>query len=210
MTTPTNRIPIEEADLPTLKHFAETLLGIDVKDGTNLSQLRAKIGKAAPELKDVPPIPAPPAPVVQQAAPAEEQAPAIVPARIDPPATAAKLKMMHQANDPRCEVKIAKSAEKHRSKDVTLSINGVTCRLQRGVWIDVPYRIYECLNNAVERVQVPGDEINPMTGEPYYVWEQVHSYPFEARKLPDDDALKAWHDAVDDGFQQPAATAQAA
>lgn len=211
MTTPINRIPIDEADLATLKHFAETLLGIEVKDGTNASQLRAKITKAAPDLKDVPPIPAPPAPVVQQAAPvAEQEAVGVVPARIDPKTTPAKLKIMHQVNDPRCEVKVNKTADKHRSKDVTLMVNGVQTRMQRGVWVDVPYRIYEALNNAVERVQVPGDEINQATGEPLYVWEEVPSYPFEVRNLPDEATLKAWHAAVDDGFQQPAATAQAA
>ena len=172
----TNRIPLDDADLATLKHFAELALGIEIKDGTNSSQIRAKIKKAMPDLKDVPAIPAPPPPVVQAQANAGDEeapiqfndlgeAPSVRPAAVSRPASAA---LLHQVNDPRVEITIAKTAEKHRSKDVTVAVNGVTCRMKRGERINVPYRVYEALKNAIEKIQVETDEINPATGSPYY------------------------------------------
>lgn len=214
----TNRIPLDDADLATLKHFAELALGIEIKDGTNSSQIRAKIKKAMPDLKDVPPIPAPPAPVVQQVAQAsgdEEapivynelgEAPSVRPAAISRPATAA---LLHQVNDPRVEITIAKTAEKHRSKDVTVAVNGVTCRMKRGERINVPYRVYEALKNAIEKIQVETDEINPATGSPYYTYEEVQSYPFTVHRMPSDDEIAAWHKKTDEGFQ-PATRASTA
>lgn len=193
--TDTKRIPIDEAEFSDLKAFAELALGLEVKTGTNASQLRAKIMTAMPGIVDVPAAAAPPPPVVAEG---------------DPPArrviTAVEEEAMHlmdQANDPRVELTINKTDDKRRAKDVTMSVNGVTVRIQRGKRVSVPYRVYSVLNNAIEKQPVPTDDVNPLTGEYIMGWEDVHSYPFQIHSMPDEKDIKAWLAATSDKFQQP-------
>jgi hypothetical protein len=201
------RIPLADADMPTLKHFAETLLGIEVKTGTNAAQLRGKISAAAPELKDVPALPKPPEPMVMAApppapapaeyVPVEGENPALRPAAISRPASQA---LMHPNLDPKVRIKIHKTDDKRRSKEVTVSVNGAVWRMQRGVEIDVPYRVYLALDNAKEKAAVETDDLNPVTKEPIMGWEEIHSYPFTVRQMPSDEEIDAWEIATGSGF----------
>jgi len=218
------RIPIEDADLPTLKHFAELALGLEVKPGTNAHSLRGKIKTAMPDIKDVPPIPKAPEPVVQmpQQEPMHVQAPfvpdpaapivdgenpAARPAAVSRPASAA---LMHPNQDPKVTLKIHKTDDKRRSKDVTVGVNGVVWRMKRGEVINVPYRVYLALQNAKEKAAVELDEINPLTGTPKMGWEEIHSYPFEVHKMPSDEEIAAWEVATGSGFAASPAVAAAA
>ena len=204
-TKPT-RIPVQDADLATLKHFAESFLGIEIKPGTNAAQVRGMIGKAAPELKDVPPLPAPPAPIVQAIMPrpvqqpvGEGEDPIARPAAVSLPASE---ELLHSSHDPKVEIMIAATNDKARPKDVTVGVNGDIFRIQRGKRVEVPYRVYLALEDAKERAPVPDPTgaTNPFTGDPIMVWEEVHSYPFSTFKMPSDDEVRAWHERTGGGF----------
>ena len=211
----TKRIPIDDADAATLKHFAEMALGIEVKLGTNAASLRAKIRAAMPDVKDVPALPPEPKPVVmpeQQAV--HVQTPFIPPinqgnsAEIERPAAVsrpASQALMHPRLDPKVTIEIARTDDKRRAKEVTVSVNGNVWRMQRGQKIDVPYRVYLALLNAKEKAAVETDEINPITGMPVVSWEEVYSYPFSVHKMPSDEEVAAWEAATGSGFAQQAA-----
>ena len=210
MSEEPTRIPIDEADFADLKHFA-TLLGIEVKHGTNAAQLRAKIAACAPDVKDVP-RPTPPAPPVvaqpdpatqpasepAQAWPVDGEDPARRPAAVSRPASRA---LLSHLNDPRVRIRINKTDDKRRARDVFVSVNGVTLGMQRGVEIDIPYRFYLALEHAKEKNAVETDEINPLTGQPVMSWEEVYSYPFMVLAMPSKEEIEAWHEATKDGFQ---------
>lgn len=214
MTDAPKRIPIADADLPTLKAFAEAFLGIEVKPGTNSASLRGAIAKAAPDLKDVPALP--PVPVFT---PAQAQAVAPMPSMVaaanaaagegqaERPAAVslpASAELAHASRDPKVRLKVLKTDDKRRARDVTIAVNGDVYRLQRGVEVEVPYRVYLALRDAVERAAVPTDEINPFTGEPIMGWEDVLSYPFEIRAMPSDEDIAHWHAATGAGFKAAA------
>jgi type IV secretory pathway VirB10-like protein len=208
------RIKIEDAQLPELKHFATLALGVEVKPGTNATQLRAMILKVMPDCKDVPPVPATPEPIVRVAdtppappaipanyVPVEGEDPAKRPAAISLPASR---ELVHSSLDPKVRIVIQKTDDKKRPKDVTICVNGEVTRIQRGQEVDVPYRVFEALLNAKERAAVPGDEINPFTQEPIMVWEDVYSYPFSVIQYPPADEVAAWKAASGAGFKNAA------
>lgn len=217
-----NRIKIDEADAATLRHFAEVMLGLEVKTGTNATQIRAKIKQAAPDLDTVPALPSAPPPVVQPGDVAQPQViekivyidrPAQTaaqeqaterPAAISRPASR---ELTHASLDPKVKIRIDKTDDKRRAKDVTIGVNGDITQIQRGHWVEVPYRVYLALLNAVEHAAVPDPErINPVTGEPIMVWEPVQSYPFQVDNstLPTPEQIAAWDDAVGSGFKNVA------
>lgn len=220
-----NRIKLNEADAATLRHYAEVSLGLEVKTGTNANQLRAKIKQAEPDCEYVPTLPGKPAPIVQQAPEQPQVVERIVekivylerPAQTDaqmqtterPAAVSrpASRELMHPSMDPKVRVRVPKTDDKRRPKDVTLGVNGDIYRMQRGQWVDLPYRFYLALEDAVERAAVPDPErINPVTGEPLMVWEEVHSYPFEVdrTRFPSDAEIAAWEEATGSGFKNVA------
>jgi len=222
METP-NRVKIEDADVATLRHFAEVMMGLEIKPGTNAPQMRSKIKQAYPDLDTIPAIPAAPAPVVQQGDPTPPiqyvekivymERPAQTdaqmqaterPAAISRPASR---ELQHASLDMKVRVKIPKTDDKRRAKDVTLGVNGDIYRMQRGVWVDLPYRFYLCLVDAVEHAAVPDPEkINPITGEPIMIWEPVQSYPYQVdtTTLPSDEQVAAWEEATGSGFKNVA------
>lgn len=213
MTEPAKRIPIQDADIKTLKHFAEVQLGLDVPFGSNSRSVISKIKAAMPDCEDVPVLPEPPEPIVViQAAPAPEPAPVpfVVPEGEDPlkrpaaisrPASGA---LAHASLDPKVTIEVAKTADKSRAHDVTISVNGDVTRLQRGVKVDVPYRVYLALKNAIEKQAIETDQVNPFTGQPIMSWEDVQSYPFQVHSMPSDEAIAAWEAATGDGFKNAA------
>lgn len=220
-----NRIKLDEADAATLRHYAEVSLGLEVKTGTNANQLRAKIKQAEPDCEYVPNLPGKPAPIVQQAPEQPQVVERIVekivyverpaqtdaqmqsterPAAVSRPASAA---LQHASLDPKVKLKVPKTDDKRRPKDVTVGVNGDIYRIQRGPWVEVPYRVFLALDNAIERAAVPDPErINPITGEPIMVWEEVHSYPFEVDRtcFPSEAEIAAWEEATGSGFKNVA------
>lgn len=220
-TTPA-RVPLEEADYATLKQFAGTMLGLEIKNGTNAAQVKAKILSVMPECKDVPAIVAPPEPIVRvvevPAAPAAAPAPVVAaipadyvpvegedptkrPAAISRPASN---ELIHASLDPKVKLVIAKTDDKKRAREVTICVNGDVTRIQRGHEVNVPYRVYLALLNAKEKAAVPGDDINPVTGDPIMVWEEVYSYPFSVHAMPSAEEIAAWEAATGSGFKNVA------
>ncbi len=216
------RIPIDDADLPTLKHFAETALGLDIRHGTNATTVRTKIRQAIPDIKDVPPLAPAPAPIVAPAAPvigaigpapeiveraiaagydAATENPAVRPAAVSRPATMA---LRNPKLDPKVTLTVNRTDDKRRAREVTVEVNGYTWRMQRGVKIELPYRAYLALDAAQEKVLVETDETNPITGLPVMDWQEQHSYPFMVHSMPSAEEIAAWHAATGDGFANAA------
>lgn len=208
----TPRIPLEDADAKTLTAFAELTLGIEVKQGTNAAQLRAKIQQAMPSIKDVPALPepaprvavheAPPPPSAPAGyVPVEGENPASRPAAISFPPSEA---LLHPERDPKVKIRVHKTADKTRPRDVTIQNNGYVVRLRRGEVVDVPLRVYFTLMDAKEMARVDTDETHPITGMPIWSWEEVPSYPFEVLAMPSAEEIAAWQAATSSGFQKGA------
>lgn len=170
-------VTVEEADFPTLKHHAEVNLGLEVKHGTNAATLRKAILNAAPGTVEIPALESAKAP-----------APAPMPEGV-------KYHINNPGLDPKVELSIAKTADPTRDKNWTVSVNGYTWRGQRGVRIELPYRAYRALENAIEKQAVLQDEEGPM-GVPLYEYEEVYSYPFTVHRMPSDEEIAAWHKAT--------------
>lgn len=206
-TTPTKpgRVAIDEADFPSLKHFAEVALGLEIAKGTNGPQIRAKIRTVMPTALDIPvyvePVAAPaPAPVAPQDL-GGPVAPANRPAAVEQPPSGA---LIHSSKDPKVSIEIQKTSDKTRARDVTVSVNGEVFRMQRGVKVDVPYRVYLALLNAMENAAVETDQIHPQSGLPIMEWQEVYSYPFVVHALPSKEEVAAWEEATGSGFQATA------
>lgn len=208
-----DRVKIDEADFSVLKHFATVILGLEIKEGTNASQIRAKIRTAMPSTDTIPLPPPPPEPIVQPATishplvqaalanPVEDENPLVRPAAVSLPAST---ELMHASKDPKVGLRFHKTDDKRRSRDVTIGVNGDIYRCQRGVDVKVPYRVYLAVLDAKEHVAVDSDQINPVTGEPLKVWEEVYSYPFTVNSMPSDAEIAAWHERTGSGFQKAA------
>lgn len=214
METP-KMIPLDEADIASLRNFATVHLGLEVAAGTNGPQLRGKILKADPNVTDIPafipegagvPRAAPPAkPVVAGAV-----RPAITangePVDMEPDASPAGWASgvgdpMHHSHDPKITISIARTDDKRRTKDVTVQVNGVTFQIMREKEVPVPYRVYLALKDAMEDAAVDGDEINPVTLEPIKVWAKVPSYPFSVIEKPPQAEIDAWMERTARDFQ---------
>ncbi|MBF5091918.1 hypothetical protein F1640_18355 [Novosphingobium sp. NBM11] len=213
-TTPKpDRVKIDDAEFETLKHFATVILGIEIKDGTNGAQIRAKIRAAMPNADTIPLPPPPPEPIVppvaltnpivQQALanPVKDENPLARPAAVSLPASA---ELQHASRDPKVGIRFHKTDDKRRSRDVTIGVNGDIYRCQRGVDVKIPYRVYLAVLDAKEHIAVDSDEINPATGEPFKVWEEVYSYPFTVNSMPSDAEINDWLARTGAGFKNAA------
>jgi hypothetical protein len=204
------RIAIADAEAKELKAFAEMMLGIEIAHGTNAAQMRVKIQKVAPDLKEIPVLTAPPAaapaPIMVQTA---ADVPAMVrsitgetpetrPAAVSRPPSA---ELLHQSFDPKVELEVLKSSDKYRPRVATVQVNGIVTQIERGVKVEVPYRVYLALMDARENISVETDQINPATGDPVREWQEVLSYPFLVHSMPSKEEIAEWHRKVDDGFQ---------
>lgn len=214
-----DRVKIDEAEFETLKYFATVILGIEIKDGTNGAQIRAKIRAAMPNADTIPLPPPPPEPIVQPspiaqqdklnhpivqqalANPVPDENPLARPAAVSLPASA---ELQHASRDPKVGIRFHKTDDKRRSRDVTIGVNGDIYRCQRGVDVKIPYRVYLAVLDAKEHIAVDSDEINPATGEPLKVWEEVYSYPFTIHSMPSDDEINDWLARTGAGFKNAA------
>lgn len=174
-------VPLDDADYASLKAYAEVQLGIEVKRGMNSGAIRAKIKTVDPDVTHIPGFaesePAPSAP----AAPTKAKAAGPVPYDL------------HNPNlDPKVKLRIQKTAELFRAREVTVNVNDKVWRMKRGEIVEVPYRVYIALNNAIESRAVDTGEPNKF-GMPQYDYQQVHSYPFDVLEEPDPAEVERWH-----------------
>lgn len=205
-------VAIDEADIASLRNFATVHLGLEIKPGTNGAQIRGIIAKADNTVSEIPvfipegagtPRQAPPTapattgavrnPVTADGAPVEQERSASMASDIADP--------MHHSHDPKITINISRTDDKRRTKDVTVSVNGVAFVIHRDKDVRVPYRVYLALKDAMEDAAVDGDEINPVTGDPIKVWTKVPSYPFSVIEWPDKSEIEAWKERTSRTFQ---------
>jgi len=206
-------VTLDEADIASLRHHATVMMGLEIKPGTNGSQIRGMIQKADASV-DLIPVYVPEGPgVPRDAAPAKP----IVSGAVRPGITAngepveaapastgwasSVADPMHHSHDPRVVISISRTDDKRRTKDVTVQVNGVTFIIQREKEIAVPYRVYLALRDALENAAVDGDEFNPVTGDAIKVWAKVPSYPFSVIEKPPQAEVDAWLERTSREFQ---------
>lgn len=186
------RIPIEKASNKELHEYATLFLGIEVKAGANNATLIAKILEVQPDAKDVVVADAP-APAVVPVADVARSQPAI-----DLSAARGPGSSFH--NDPRVKILINKEEKPGGDLDVQVGVNGTTFVIQRGVWVEVPYRVIEALQLAIQTIYDPVSD--PSTGKIVAVPRDVPSYPVQVDTMtvPSPEAIAAWRQRTDSVF----------
>jgi hypothetical protein len=179
---------IKAADL---RWYAENVLGLtDISKHNSGPQLLAKIRAASPDLEQIE-VPANLGEAIVNGKPESEllQVGAIA-------ADGDAVEVTdHYRFDPRVELQIATTSDKTKSKDVFVGVNGVMWVLHRGARMEVPYRVYEALNNGVEST-LEQTGVDPMTSRPIYESTESHSYPHSIFKMPSEDAVNEWRERV--------------
>jgi hypothetical protein len=181
MTEDTPMIALDDADFASLKAYAEVQLGLEIKTGMNGATIRAKIKTVAPETTHIP------GKVVAESAhaPAPVAAPKVK-------AEVIRYDLNNPNADPKAVIKIHKTADGMRARDVTVSVNHNVWQMQRGVDVTIPYRVLLALRNAVEMRPVLTGETNQF-GMPEYEYQEVISYPFDTIELPTKEEIERWH-----------------
>lgn len=188
-------VKIEEAKNADLLHYAGTVLGLDVKRGQSNTHLIGLIQSAKPGLDEIPLPPKGPEPMDLDSAAAAE-----IPAPPSPELVTRGSRsgaLQHYSKDPKVRLRVEQTTDKTRAKDVTVAPNGDVFRWQRGVDVSVPYRVYLALRDAKEMEAVETGEINPISGLPKKVWQEVQSYPFTILQMPSEEEIAAFHKATD-------------
>lgn len=180
-------IKIEDATNKQLLDFCAVILGLEVKQGMSNAQLIAKIDRAAPGTTEIQ--------VVEEGALAPTPAPEQFVGRPVPEQKTTggggKVPLSSHHADPKIEVMIPSSREPGGDRDVEVSVNGFPWQIKRDVWVPVPYRVYEALENARETTyelvqsEYPG-------APPKKVPRDNYSYPFNTRNAPSQETLDAW------------------
>lgn len=179
------KIPLDDANRDQLFHFARAMLNLDVNDKCNNATLRAKILAASPGTTHIF-VPHTMATVIEQA-PAAAAA-----AQVEAKASTGKLST-HFRDDPKVRLMVQETTELTRAKDVQVAVQGDVIIIRRGTEVDIPYRFYLALKDAVEQVARDTDEINPQTGLPIKEWVERHSYPFSVFSMPSQTEIDAWN-----------------
>ena len=204
----TVKVPIADAKFPELKKYAEEMLGIDVPVATSRPKLLALIEATAPGTSEVPvdreeaapPPVAAVAAAVAAAVPAiaaDEGAKPINPAAAEVSLGDGMIGLSHH-QDPRVELIIPATKDAGGTRDVQVGVNGVAFLIQRGKRVEVPYRVYEALDHAVETAYELVQE-RP-TDKPDLVPHDAHSYSFSVTRLPPPEEVAAWRERVKDQF----------
>lgn len=201
-------IPIEQATAAQLRAFGEIHLGLEIPRTLNAATALAKIKQADPARTEI--TIEDPTPAASIASPAQVAAmQAQVPLAAEPAVLKAGGAMIHFTADPKVKLRVQKTGDATRAKDVTIGVNGDVWRLQRGQDVEVPYRVYLALENAKEHQAVETGELNAM-GVAAKEWQEVYSYPFQVIEMPSKEAIAEWHARTDNAVSSPYAPAKAA
>lgn len=174
---------IDEATPEELKAYAIQFLGIPIDDTDTDATVLAKVRSAnegdiiwiAPQQQTDQTGSAPPAP--------------------DDVATGSGLMGGLGRGDPKVQLTI--HAEERdgvvntRHKEV--GVNGVVWLIKRGVSVEVPYRVYLVLQNAIRDNQTHDLEGN-------MIHQNVHSVPFSVERMPSQAEIDAWEARTRDQF----------
>ena len=189
---PQKKIPMESATVAQLKDFAETMLGIKVPGNIGKMTL---ISKIRPAWKD-------PDIVVDEddnrhlenAAAAAVGAAGDAARIVDDVELIAatertgsnKIKVFGSKIDPRILLRINPNDSPGGDRPVFVSVNNVGILLPRDETIEIAYRYFEVLKNAVKTVAEEnrdGEDLN---------FRAVRSYPYEVLRWPDPAEVNDW------------------
>lgn len=190
MTTKT-KVSIADASAAQLRWYANTVLGLDeIKKGTSAANIIGKIHAVSPNLAEIE-VPED----LAEDAPAQAVSPkgvtmADVKSASDIPAGRPG---QHFRFDPKVTLEVNRTNDKRRAKRVFVTCNGDTIEIQRGVPVQIPYRFYLVMLDAVEKVSIELDEINPVTGLPLRQWVEQQSYDFNVKAMPSQEEIDAWY-----------------
>ena len=107
-------------------------------------------------------------------------------------AGAERMLLTSAKDDPRVVLNIQKVRVGNdvSNADVNVGVNGTIYQMKTGVSLDVPYRVWEALNNA-RREEITHDD----QGEVVSAW--VHAYPFNVEESPAKSAVAEWRAKTD-------------
>lgn len=190
-------IHIDQASAAQLRFYAETVLGLEIPKLANAGQVRAKIEAAAPGTiaisveGDAPESPAQAA-AVERSAVARAHMPKpqekIEDVRSRVHGLSAKQAAAHH-HDPKIGIYMQVGNEKGGERDVPVNVNGVQFLIRRGEWVEVPYRVFEALQVAVQTMFEPvPDEQGRTVATP----RDVFSYNFSTRNAPSEAEIAEW------------------
>ena len=162
-------VPWDEATLDELKKFAASVLGISVSPRIGEETLRAKIRQAYPgdtitimvlddEVEET---------VGDAPAPASET-----------PTDGKALRGASAENDPKVTITITEMEGAGGKRPVYVGVNGVAMLIPRGRPVDIPYRYYHALTNAIKTLY----EQDEASGE--VISSDVPTYPMSVNKMP--------------------------
>lgn len=183
----TRDIPLAEATVEQLRQFANGYLGLFFPPNTSEATIRAKIDAAW----DKPTI------AVMEA---DEDAPLFAeednapkPAVASAPTPAQPLRPfaldVTSRGDPKVRLIVQEQAGPGGKRPVFVGVNGVSFTIPRGKEVEIPYRYYAALNDAIE----DRHEQDEQTGE--INTSRVPSYPFQIVMLPPQAEVDAWNEA---------------
>lgn len=183
------KLPINEATNKQLLYYAQRIVGLEVNKGTNSANIIAKIEEAMPGTTEIDVEAesessadhAPPAPLASAVMATDESIP-------EGRAGA------HFRYDPKVIVEVSHTSDKTRAKDVQVSVNGDVIIIKRGQKVSIPYRHYLALRDAIEKVGIETDEINPVTHMPKIEFVDRPSYEFSVIAMPSEEEVAAFHE----------------
>lgn len=181
-------IILAEAGRADLERYLAEVLGIDFRPNTPVPTLRAKVEAAQPgcvtfQLPDDGPAPS----VLNQPSQAAPQ-----PLPRTEKVLGAYIGGGH--NDPVCKILILEGQDEGGKRPVTVGVNGRVILLPRGRPIDVAYRYYEALKNAVKDVPIENQQTHEIEVH------QVMAYPHQLISGPTPEQLAEWMDRTQDRF----------
>jgi hypothetical protein len=96
------------------------------------------------------------------------------------------------SNDPKVLIRIGKTEMPGGKDPVPVGVNGRTVVIQRDMNVELPYRFYLALQNAVRETV----DQNSQTGD--ITTSAVSNYPMQTLRLPPQDEIDAWHESTRD------------
>lgn len=167
-------VPWDEATLDELTKFAAQVLGMSVHPNIGEIKLRGKIRQAYPgdsitimvlEDEDKGPVDAP-----------------VPPSEGDGKA----LRGASAENDPKVTITISEVDDVGGKRPVFVGVNGVGMLIPRGKPVDIPYRYYHALTNAIKTTHDQDEATQEI------ISSDVLSYPMSVNKMPPQAEIDAY------------------
>lgn len=183
----TMKIKIGDATNAQL-YEAGVLMGLEVKPGMNNSQIRARIDSAQPGITEIE------VTETQSHSGSQQQDDGTDIADVG---VQGRMVGSSYRDDPKVRIMIPSVESEGGDREVDVGVNGVAFRIQRNEPVDVPYRVFEALNNSEQTdfYQRP-NPLNPM--QPILVANKRHGYPFQVLSMPSAHEIAAFEERTRD------------